>query len=136
MREPRLSPLGSSLNPDPSHPVLFDSQSLRGGAGQIDRAPLHIGPAVIDGNPDFLAILEIDHHGLRSQRQMAMGGGQAVLVEAFSAGGFLAVKAWPIPGGFSDVIHQFGRGGAPGAWHCPRPGSSLNPDPVVFLMWI
>lgn len=51
--------LTEHVEPDQSDPGMFHPECLRGGAGQIDGALLHIGTAVIDRHLDGLPFFRL-----------------------------------------------------------------------------
>ena len=83
--------------------VLDDAEAAGRGLRQIDHPALDVGAAVVDLDHDRAAVLEIGHLDLAAQRQLAVGCGEIVLVEALAAGGPLAVEAGAIPGRGADL---------------------------------
>src|SRR5690606_34897789 len=61
---------------------------LGGGFRDIDQAPARVWPAIIDAHRHALAVAQVGDLYPGAEWQLAVGGGQRVLVEALAAGGF------------------------------------------------
>src|SRR5579883_3255037 len=82
---------------------FLHAEQLRRLLGKVDDAARDIGTAIGDRHLDRAAILQIRHPRLGAERQAAMRGGEASLIEALAAGGEPAIEARPVPGGRADL---------------------------------
>jgi hypothetical protein len=73
--------------------VTQHAQAFGGFLRKIDDALFGVGAAVVDAHHHAFVVTQVGHLYLAAKRQAAVRGGQRVLVEAFAAGGFVAVVA-------------------------------------------
>ncbi|MNG29209.1 hypothetical protein D3C84_1145990 [compost metagenome] len=54
--------------------------------------------AIIDADDNLLVVVQVGDPHARAERQLAVRGGQGILVEAFAAGGLAPVVPGAVPG--------------------------------------
>ena len=79
----------------------LERKLLGGGVGEVDDAVFRHGPAVVYSYDNAALVAEVGDAEERSQREVAVGGGEVVHVEVFAAGGGAALEGAAVPGGHS-----------------------------------
>lgn len=72
--------------------------------GKVDDAVMGQGAAVIDPDHHRFVVPQVRDPDERPQREGPMGAGHGVHVEILAAGGLLALKELPVPGGAASLV--------------------------------
>ena len=65
----------------------------KGTVGQVQNATAIIRASVVDSDGHSLAVGWIDHSNFGAEREVTMGSGEAMSIEAFSIGSSLSIEA-------------------------------------------
>src|SRR5947209_8849388 len=91
------------VKPDPFDPGM-EVEHAGCSIAEIHDAAAHIRPPVIDPDDDPLAVPQVGHLYISTQRKLAMGGGEFEHVEVVTAGGLFSVELLAVPGSASYLV--------------------------------
>src|SRR6516164_7905477 len=86
---------------------VFEPQRFGGAVREIDNPAFYDGTTIVDADDDGLPVPQVGDLNVGPERKSRMSRSQVVHVESLSAGGFLAVELFSIPGGGADLIRSF-----------------------------
>nr|GFD32157.1 hypothetical protein [Tanacetum cinerariifolium] len=92
------------LHPDLGGSAAQHTQLFGGCTRYVDQPAASVWTTVVDADHDLAIIVQVGDLHAGAERQLAMRGGQGVLVETFTAGGALALMLGAVIGGAACCV--------------------------------